>query len=102
MRYTAPEILLGDCPTKKSDIYSLGIVFWQMKNRKYPYNEYDTNEEIIYKVNFMFFLCLDRTQLGKITEQIGLLIYYNTTKTDLTILQCLIVKLNRLQFSTNY
>lgn len=50
VHYTAPEILSGQSPTAKCDIYSLGIVFWQMKRRKIPYAEYESHEEIIYKV----------------------------------------------------
>ncbi|XP_066254522.1 serine/threonine-protein kinase mos-like isoform X1 [Euwallacea similis] len=35
--YTAPEIFNGKSPTFKSDIYSLGLVFWQLKYQKLPY-----------------------------------------------------------------
>ncbi|XP_044729269.1 probable LIM domain-containing serine/threonine-protein kinase DDB_G0287001 [Chrysoperla carnea] len=35
--YTAPELFLGDKPTKKCDIYSLGIVFWEIHNQQMPY-----------------------------------------------------------------
>ncbi|CAH0559512.1 unnamed protein product [Brassicogethes aeneus] len=48
--YTDPEILLGKLPSTKSDIYSLGIVLWQIKYRKLPYENTDNNETIIYKV----------------------------------------------------
>ncbi|XP_017875100.1 serine/threonine-protein kinase mos [Ceratina calcarata] len=35
--YTAPEIIKGNSPTPGSDIYSLGIVAWQMISRKLPF-----------------------------------------------------------------
>ncbi|XP_057664980.1 serine/threonine-protein kinase mos isoform X1 [Diorhabda carinulata] len=50
VHYAAPEILLGKTPTEKADVYSLGVAFWQMKTRKFPYKEIDNIECIIYKV----------------------------------------------------
>ncbi|XP_011636141.1 serine/threonine-protein kinase mos [Pogonomyrmex barbatus] len=35
--YTAPEILKGNIPTFATDIYSLGIVAWQMLSRQVPF-----------------------------------------------------------------
>ncbi|XP_076286976.1 proto-oncogene serine/threonine-protein kinase mos isoform X1 [Lasioglossum baleicum] len=35
--YTAPEVLNGYKPTPAADIYSLGIVAWQMLSRKIPF-----------------------------------------------------------------
>ena len=35
--YRAPELWRGDCPSPKSDIYSLGICLWQMLVREKPY-----------------------------------------------------------------
>ncbi|CAK9829405.1 Serine/threonine-protein kinase mos [Anthophora retusa] len=35
--YAAPEVLKGDTPTFAADIYSLGIVAWQMISRKLPF-----------------------------------------------------------------
>lgn len=35
--YRAPELLKGECPTTKADIYSLGICLWQMLTRERPY-----------------------------------------------------------------
>ncbi|XP_031828337.1 proto-oncogene serine/threonine-protein kinase mos isoform X2 [Nomia melanderi] len=35
--YTAPEVLKGCKPTPAADIYSLGIVAWQMLSRKIPF-----------------------------------------------------------------
>ncbi|XP_071572643.1 mos protein isoform X1 [Temnothorax nylanderi] len=36
--YAAPEVLRGDVPTFAADIYSLGIVAWQMLSREVPFH----------------------------------------------------------------
>lgn len=51
--YTAPEILLGREPRKECDIYSLGIMLWQMVTKRIPYEDIRTYEVIVYKVNFI-------------------------------------------------
>ncbi|CAF4868404.1 unnamed protein product [Rotaria sp. Silwood1] len=38
--WTAPEILLLEDYVDKSDIYSLGIVFWELASRRVPYYEH--------------------------------------------------------------
>ncbi|XP_018579180.1 serine/threonine-protein kinase mos [Anoplophora glabripennis] len=48
--YTAPELLQGKTPTEKCDVYSLGIVLWQLKSRISPYCGIDNVETVIYKV----------------------------------------------------
>ncbi|XP_060526448.1 serine/threonine-protein kinase mos [Cylas formicarius] len=48
--YTAPEILLGRLPSTKSDVYSLGLILWQIKYRKNPFDGVDNNQTIIYNV----------------------------------------------------
>jgi len=35
--YRAPELLRGESPDTKADIYSLGITLWQMESRQMPY-----------------------------------------------------------------
>lgn len=35
--YRAPELLKGDSPTTKADIYSLGVTLWQMRSGELPY-----------------------------------------------------------------
>lgn len=51
--YTAPEILLGRTPTSKSDVYSVGILMWQLLVRETPFSDIDSSEVLIYKVNFI-------------------------------------------------
>lgn len=36
--YAAPEVLRGDVPTFAADVYSLGIVAWQMLSRQVPFH----------------------------------------------------------------
>lgn len=47
--YIAPELLKGNQPTKKCDVYSFGIILWQMLSGKVPF-EYENPHVIIYKV----------------------------------------------------
>ncbi len=37
LSYRAPELLKGDFPSSKSDLYSLGICLWQLLTRQKPY-----------------------------------------------------------------
>lgn len=48
--YTAPELLLGGRPSTKSDVYSLGLIFWQIKHQQIPFAEYERVETVIYNV----------------------------------------------------
>jgi len=43
--YRAPELLRGECPTTKADIYSYGICLWQMLTREHPYG--NQNQHVI-------------------------------------------------------
>lgn len=40
--WTAPEILMREknCYSEKSDVYSLGIIFWEMVSRQTPFSEF--------------------------------------------------------------
>lgn len=40
--WTAPEILMREknCYSEKSDVYSLGIILWELMSRQTPFNEY--------------------------------------------------------------
>ena len=35
--YRAPELLRGESPDTKADIYGLGVTLWQMESRQTPY-----------------------------------------------------------------
>ena len=41
LAYTAPEILLGQPATPRSDLYSLGILFYQLLTRRLPFEDDD-------------------------------------------------------------
>lgn len=47
--YRAPELLRGESPTVKADIYSLGICLWQMVARERPYGN-ENHQVIIFNV----------------------------------------------------
>ncbi|XP_031334823.1 serine/threonine-protein kinase mos-like isoform X2 [Photinus pyralis] len=48
--YAAPELLMGRVPTAKCDIYSFGVLLWQMRYREIPYSNLHGNEVVVYKV----------------------------------------------------
>ncbi|RIA90863.1 kinase-like domain-containing protein [Glomus cerebriforme] len=45
--YIAPEILLGkgNSASIKSDVYSLGIIMWELASGDEPYSDYETDDE---------------------------------------------------------
>ncbi|XP_074636548.1 serine/threonine-protein kinase mos-like [Acropora palmata] len=43
--YRAPELLKGESPSTKADIYSLGICLWQMLTREQPYG--NENQHVV-------------------------------------------------------
>ena len=43
--YRAPELLRGESPTTKADIYSYGICLWQMMKRERPYG--NENQHVV-------------------------------------------------------
>jgi len=49
VRYLAPEILRGEAPSKKSDVFSFGMVFWQLATTKIPYSEIPLSDLIAVK-----------------------------------------------------
>ncbi|XP_017784600.1 PREDICTED: serine/threonine-protein kinase mos [Nicrophorus vespilloides] len=48
--YTAPEILAGGKPDFPADVYSLGVLFWQLKHREIPFKDFHNKFVVIYKV----------------------------------------------------
>ncbi|XP_011190074.2 uncharacterized protein LOC105216982 [Zeugodacus cucurbitae] len=50
MRYMAPEALREEPLTPATDIYSLGITMWQMRQRRLPYHSIACNEVVAYQV----------------------------------------------------
>ena len=49
-RYMAPEVALGKEYNESSDVYSLGLLIWEIMTLKRPYNEYKTLESFQTKV----------------------------------------------------
>jgi calcium-dependent protein kinase len=49
-RYCAPEILQGFHPTTAADIYSFGILMWQLKENEIPFDAIKCQEQIIWQV----------------------------------------------------
>ena len=47
--YRAPELLKGESPTTKADIYSYGICLWQMLTREQPYGN-ENQHVVIFRV----------------------------------------------------
>ena len=43
--YQAPEVLRGQAPCTKADIYSLGVTLWQLATRTQPY--YRQNQHVV-------------------------------------------------------
>ncbi|XP_004533834.1 proto-oncogene serine/threonine-protein kinase mos [Ceratitis capitata] len=50
IRYMAPEALREEPLTAATDIYSLGIIMWQMRQRRLPYHWIACNEVVAYQV----------------------------------------------------
>lgn len=50
VRYSAPEVLLGQKPDCLADIFSLAIIMWQLKENKIPYGSIRANETILWNV----------------------------------------------------
>jgi serine/threonine protein kinase len=48
--WMAPEVLGGEKYSLSSDVYSYGIVLWELVTRKLPYEEFDSSMAILTKV----------------------------------------------------
>ena len=45
--YQAPELLKGEVPSRACDVYSLGILLWQLDSRSVPYAGQHPQEKIV-------------------------------------------------------
>ncbi|CAF2908737.1 unnamed protein product [Rotaria sp. Silwood2] len=61
LQWTAPEVLLAGRYTDWADIYSLGIVYWELATKKIPYD--DLNDAVIRA----FVLAGDRLEIPEST-----------------------------------
>jgi transcriptional regulator with GAF, ATPase, and Fis domain len=43
LSYTAPEILLGGCADRRSDLYALGVLMYQLLTRRLPFEDEDAD-----------------------------------------------------------
>ncbi len=50
LKYCAPEVLQGHESSYASDVYSFGIILWELYTAKSPYIGLDENEIIMQKV----------------------------------------------------
>uniref|UniRef100_A0A2K6VR97 Mitogen-activated protein kinase kinase kinase n=1 Tax=Onchocerca volvulus TaxID=6282 RepID=A0A2K6VR97_ONCVO len=48
--WLAPEVIAGSSPSQQSDIYSFGIILWEIITRMRPYNDCKNAEEILWSV----------------------------------------------------
>lgn len=46
----SPNALQGKAPTETDDIYSVGIIMWQLESGQYPYSSIDCNDTVAYNV----------------------------------------------------
>ncbi len=49
-RYVAPEQLMGEAPDVRSDIYSLGVILYELSTRKLPFEGYDSATSFYYQL----------------------------------------------------
>ena len=59
--YQAPELLLGKSPAAACDVYSLGILLWQLDSRKVPYA--GQHPQVFEKQMPLFVACMLVTRL---------------------------------------
>jgi serine/threonine protein kinase len=49
-RYVAPEEALGEPPEIRSDLYSLGVILYELSTRKLPFEGYDSSTSFYYQL----------------------------------------------------
>ncbi|ETB57133.1 TKL protein kinase [Plasmodium yoelii 17X] len=52
-QWTAPEILRGEGYTKKADVYSFGVILWELLHQKIPFNDLKHPIDIIAQVGYL-------------------------------------------------
>src|ERR1044072_2683170 len=50
--YVAPEVLVGKEYTYASDVYSMGILMWEISSGKPPFNNYEHNYDLAMRIVF--------------------------------------------------
>ena len=48
--YVAPEIFKGAVFSKESDIYSIGMIMWELTTGCKPFADFEHNTDLIYKI----------------------------------------------------
>ena len=48
LRWKAPELLKGEKNTRASDVYSMGMIYWELLTRKIPYAESDDGQVLLW------------------------------------------------------
>ncbi|GAT97166.1 protein kinase domain containing protein [Entamoeba histolytica] len=48
--WKAPEVLTGNKPTTKSDIYSFGIILWEIITNQIPFDDIDLKDDLILNI----------------------------------------------------
>ena len=43
-RWNAPEVMAGGDPSTASDVFALGVCFWELATRMIPYDEYEVRD----------------------------------------------------------
>ena len=91
--YIAPEVIYGKQTTKASDIYSIGVLMWEISSGKPPFIDYEHNYDLAMKiVNGIRPKIVPGTPL----EYKKLMEHADTSKRpDFVILRDKIVKINR-------
>ena len=67
--YRAPEVLRGEAPSTKADIYSLGVTLWQMTTRSPPYDRQNQHMVIFGVVAHHLRPALPATTPGNVKEK---------------------------------
>ena len=49
--YYDPQLFKGQKTNKKSDVYSVGVLLWEISSGKVPFDSFDSNQAVIlYKI----------------------------------------------------